>query len=143
MRMIIITWDKKMEEKTLNANARAVLEALKMDSHHPTALDLYEKVRLQRPRIGLATVYRILHQLSEQGLIREIGRDSECRYDANISRHDHAVCTICGTLLDVPVEITVAQDALQTAARASGIELRSYEVRMYGLCQKCQQSQQS
>lgn len=129
-----------MEEKTLNANARAVLEILKADHNHPTALDLYGKVRLLRPHIGLATVYRVLHQLSEQGIISEIGRDSECRYDANISRHDHAICTKCGALLDVPIEVVVAQEALQEAARASGIVLTSHEVRMYGLCQQCQQS---
>ncbi len=129
-----------MEEKTLNANARAVLEILKTDHNHPTALDLYSKVRLQRPHIGLATVYRILHQLSEQGIISEIGRDSDTRYDANTGRHDHAICTKCGALLDVPVEIVVAQEALRAAAQASGIVLTSHEVRMYGLCQQCQQS---
>jgi Fur family peroxide stress response transcriptional regulator len=129
-----------MEEKPLNTNARAVLEVLRAERGHPTALELYDKVRLLRPHIGLATVYRILHQLTEQGIIREIGRDAECRYDANIDRHDHAICTVCGALLDVPVEVNVASDALRTAAQAAGIELASYEVRIYGRCKHCQES---
>jgi Fur family peroxide stress response transcriptional regulator len=128
-----------MEEKTLHANARAVLEVLRETDTHPTALELYHKVRLLRPHIGLATVYRILHQLTEQKLICEIGRDAECRYDANTSRHDHAICTECGALLDVPVEVQIASESLRRAAQSAGLELSSHEVRMYGRCQACQQ----
>src|SRR5260370_37232972 len=77
-------------EHTLNTNAHAVLDVLRASQNHPTALEVYESVRRARPRIGLATVYRILHQLTEQGLIKELEYGSECsRYDAHIRRHDH------------------------------------------------------
>ena len=56
-------------KETMNANARAVLEAVRAGENHPTAQGVYEAVRSVRPQIGLATVYRILHQLAEQGLI--------------------------------------------------------------------------
>ena len=125
-------------KETMNANARAVLEAVRAGENHPTALAVYEAVRSVRPQIGLATVYRILHQLAEQGLIEELGQNAECRYDARIDRHDHAVCTNCGTLLDVPVEIHLPADVLQEAARVTGMKLRSHEVRIYGLCRSCQ-----
>src|SRR5437660_12808844 len=125
-------------EDTLNANARAVLDVLRASDKHPTALEVYEAVRAMRPRIGLATVYRILHQLTQQGRISALGRDMECRYDARTQRHDHAVCTECGALLDVPVDIRLSSETLQAAARAAGIELDSHEVRLYGRCMKCQ-----
>ncbi len=48
-------------EDILNTNARAILDAVQSSQKHPTALDVYESVRQVRPRIGLATVYRILH----------------------------------------------------------------------------------
>ncbi|MBV9230753.1 MAG: transcriptional repressor [Chloroflexi bacterium] len=124
-------------QEILNTNARAVLDVLQASAQHPTALEVYEAVRKTRPRIGLATVYRILHQLTEQGLIKELG-GSECsRYDARAFRHDHAICTECGALLDIPVEIGVSNEALQAAARAAGIDLGSYEVRLYGRCSAC------
>jgi Fe2+ or Zn2+ uptake regulation protein len=63
-------------EEILNTNARAVLEVLRVSQKHPTAFDVYEAVRLTRHRIGLATVYRILHQLTEQGLIKELAYGS-------------------------------------------------------------------
>lgn len=122
----------------LNANAQAILTILKESKRHPTAMEVYEIARGTRPHIGLATVYRILHQLSEQGIIKEIGRENECRYDAQTQRHDHAVCTGCGALLDVPLTIIVSQDALQEAARVTGIELDAHEIRIYGRCKNCQ-----
>ncbi|SRR5205809_1074368 len=125
---------------TLNTNAQAVLDVVKGANSHPTASDVYEAVRKTRPRIGLASVYRILHMLVEQGRIKEIRHNDEnCRYDARTDRHDHAVCTACGRLTDVPVEISVPQDILESAAKASGIVFNSYELRLSGLCLACSQ----
>ena len=123
----------------LNSNAQAVLDTVQGIYNHPTALEIYEAVKRVRPHMGLASVYRILHHLVEQGYIKVVGRNDESfRYDGNVSRHDHAVCTVCGALLDVPVEVTVPGEALQVAARAAGIELESHEVMLYGLCSSCQ-----
>ncbi|HET9921040.1 MAG TPA: transcriptional repressor [Ktedonobacteraceae bacterium] len=127
------------ETHNLNANAQAVLDVLRASEMHPTALEVYRLVKQQRPRIGLATVYRILHQLAEQGRIKELGRDADCcRYDARTTRHDHGICTQCGALLDIPVEIALPLETLQAAAQAAGIELGSHEVRLYGRCTTCQ-----
>ncbi len=129
-----------MKEK-LNANAQAVLETVRSTQNHPTALEVYEAVKRERPRIGLASVYRILHHLVEQEYIRELDLgDESSRYDGRTSRHDHAICRSCGMLLDLPVEVMLSQHALQDAARAAGIELESHEVRLYGLCTSCQKS---
>src|SRR5436190_5539773 len=133
-----------MREK-LNNNARAVLDVVETSAgRHDNlpAQEIYEVVRVVRPRIGLATVYRILHQLVAQGAIKEIGASSmggeASRFDGRVSRHDHAVCTNCGALLDIPVEVLISAEALQAAAQATGVELKSYEVRLYGLCSSCQ-----
>ena len=130
---------KLNSKEKLNSNAQAVLDIVHAEPDHPTALEIYEAVKRVRPRIGLASVYRILHHLVEQGYIAVVGRNDESyRYDGNVSRHDHAVCTDCGALLDVPVEVAVPGEALQRAARATGIELGSHEVILYGLCSSCQ-----
>jgi len=63
----------------LNANARAVLETLRASASHPTAQEVYDEVRQMRPRIGLATVYRILRQLAEQGVIKVWGMAASVR----------------------------------------------------------------
>lgn len=122
----------------LNRNALAVLEAVRAAQNHPTAQEIYEAVKAVRPQIGLASVYRILHMLVGQGYLKEVGRSDEgTGYDGRVSRHDHAICTNCGALLDVPVDVLVSTEALEQAALAAGITLRTYEVRLYGLCPSC------
>jgi Fur family peroxide stress response transcriptional regulator len=125
-------------KETLTDNARAVLHAVQASSHHPTAQEIYDDVRHTRPNIGLASVYRILHTLTAQGMIREVGRSDETRYDGQVARHDHAICTECGALIDLPTAIALAQENLETIAQAAGIALESYEVRLYGQCTACQ-----
>lgn len=129
-----------MREK-LNANAQAVLECVQKENRarvHPTALEVYEAAKRVRPHIGLASVYRILHQLVESDHIKEV-RDGEesCRYDSRTGRHDHAICTRCGILIDLPTDVLVSEQILSDAAHAAGIELNSHEVRLYGLCSSC------
>ena len=122
----------------LNRNAQAVLTTVQTAHNHPTAQEIYEAVKLTRPKIGLASVYRILHFLAREGYIKEVGRSDDCTgYDGRISRHDHAICTNCGALLDVPVDVLVSSEALEQAALATGIRLGTYEVRLYGLCPSC------
>ncbi len=134
-----------MVKSMLNENAQAIFDVVRGASNHPTALEVYEAVKQQRPRIGLASIYRILHNLVEQEYIHELRVDGEdfSRYDGRIERHDHAICRSCGRLVDLPVEIMLSQQDLQEAALAAGIQLETHEVRLYGLCTQCQEELQN
>jgi Fe2+ or Zn2+ uptake regulation protein len=126
----------------LNKNAKAVLDMVCATHNHPTTMEIYEAVKQVQPQIGLASVYRILHSLVEQEYIKELRHgDDTCRYDGHVARHDHAICTACGALLDVPINIPLTQETLETAAKAAGIELSSHELRLYGLCPMCKEKQ--
>jgi len=128
-----------MLKEKLNINAQAVLDVVRSVDTHPTAQEIYELVKQVRSRIGLASVYRILGHLVEQGHIKEISYGNESsRYDGRTSRHDHGVCTVCGSLLDLPIDVVLSQQVLQNAAQAAGIELDTHEVRIYGRCPLCQ-----
>jgi Fe2+ or Zn2+ uptake regulation protein len=131
-------WRLHMISEKLNSNAQAVLNAVQVAHNHPTALEVYEAVKPVRPHIGLASVYRILHHLSQQGYIKELERTEEGkRYDAHIERHDHAICAECGALLDIPIAVALPIEVLQAAASAADIELQSHELRIYGRCRAC------
>lgn len=122
----------------LTANAQAVLDAVRSTRDHPTANEIYEIVRQVRPNIGLASVYRILHSLVAMGCIKELQHTDESRrYDGHVERHDHAICTECGSLLDLPVEISIPEGDLHAAAATIGVELCSHEIRLYGRCAEC------
>lgn len=133
-----------MKEEKLNTNAQAILDVVLSLQTHPTALEVYEKVKQIRPRIGLASVYRILGHLVAQGYIKELQYgDESSRYDGRTTRHDHGVCTICGTLLDLPIDVAVPQLVLQHAAQTAGLELGTHEVRIYGRCSTCRAKETS
>ena len=125
----------------LQGHDLALLNALRAASNHPTTNDLYEQVRAQFPQIGLATVYRSLQRLEAAGHIFEVRRDRAGRhYDARTERHDHAICTFCGRMIDLPPAPAISLDTLSPlvhAARAAGISVASYEVRVTGMCTEC------
>src|SRR2546428_11883187 len=74
-----------------------VFEALQGDHSHPFAHEIYRRVHKKLPRISLATVYRNLHSLVEEGKIRTLLLDGQAaRFDPETSEHDHFVCERSG-----------------------------------------------
>jgi len=70
-------------------------------SVHPDAEQVYRSVRERMPTISQDTVYRTLWWLKEIGLIETLGSPRErTRFDANLNRHHHFVCTRCGLIQD-------------------------------------------
>ncbi len=133
-----------MTQGKLNTNAQAVLDVVRATQTHPTALEVYEWVKQVRPRIGLASVYRILGHLAEGGYIKELSYgDESSRYDGRTTRHDHGICTQCGALLDLPVEVPISDQVLQGVAQAAGLQFATHEVRIYGLCSSCRTNETS
>jgi Fur family ferric uptake transcriptional regulator/Fur family peroxide stress response transcriptional regulator len=119
---------------------QAVLDVL-VDAHdHPTATQVCERVRALHPGVGPATVYRTLGLLVADGQARifALGDGASARYDANIERHDHVVCTGCGAAMDVDTPLTESLVA-QMSAR-TGYDLTSYDLQFHGRCPSCQRS---
>jgi len=127
-------------DRRLTPQRRAVLEALRASVDHPTAADLYNRVRKVTPSIGAATVYRSLGVLVESGLALELnlGDGIAARYDANTQRHDHVVCDGCGRAVDV--DLPVPEDLTGTLAARTGFAITSYNLQFRGLCPACQTS---
>ncbi len=111
--------------------ARHILDALdRLD--HPTADEVFLEVRRHMPKVSLATVYRNLAQLVDDGdaRLRDIG--GQMRYDRNTHPHVHIHDTRTDRLLDVPLtpKLREALDEIATAYLAdhedSIIELRGH-----------------
>ena len=109
----------------------AILAAVCTTRTHPTADELYEKLRKEHPRLSLGTVYRNLNALAQKGDILRIrvpeGGD---RFDFRLDKHEHMVCDACGRAFDVDVNVSVD-------LRDSGVELRGYSLVFHGLCAGC------
>lgn len=111
---------------------REVLEA----GDHPDAERVFHGVRERMPTVSLDTVYRTLWWLKDLGLVTTLGPSRErARFDANLSRHHHFVCTRCGLTRDIHSDAFDSLDlpeSVQSLGRAESIRV---EVR--GLCIHC------
>jgi Fur family ferric uptake transcriptional regulator/Fur family peroxide stress response transcriptional regulator len=61
--------------------------------------------------------------------------DSASRYDRETERHDHAICTECGKLVDF--DLPEAAKLMETAARKSQFKAQSVHLTLRGQCPDC------
>src|SRR5207247_9823108 len=84
---------RRAARKRTTRQLEQVFKALQGDHTHPFAHEIYRRVHKKLPRISLATVYRNLHSLVEEGKIRSLLLDEQAaRYDPETSEHHHFVC---------------------------------------------------
>lgn len=115
-----------------------ILAELQRSKTHPTADELYERIKRKLPRISLATVYRNLEILSEAGLIRKLeisGRQK--RFDWDPVEHDHVFCTQCQRVDNIAAPGNVAPRLEPTQEK--GYRITGCRIEFFGLCPKCQQ----
>ena len=128
--------NKPTREPGLTRQRRVVFDVVRSGDHHPTAAEVFEAARKSLPGISFATVYNSLRYLKEQGMVREIAfGNGASRYDRETERHDHAICSACGKLVDFDLPGTVA--LISAAARASRFRAESVHLTLVGLCPKC------
>lgn len=124
------------EHLGLTKQRQAVLNVVRESEKHLTANEIFDNARALLPGISFATVYNSLRYLRIEGLIGEVsfGMDAT-RYDRNLMRHDHAVCTACGKLVDL--DLNIPDELVQTAAKHSNFRPESIELTLRGSCPDC------
>ncbi len=114
----------------------SILKTLQENVVHPTADFIYAKAKEENPNISLATVYRNLNQLAENGDIKKIsGLDNMTHFDHNTHKHFHFICTKCGKIFDVPYNI--APELGNRLAEQTGLTAETYDISFQGLCSDC------
>jgi Fur family ferric uptake transcriptional regulator len=115
-----------------------VLEYLASQPCCRGAQEIHEALRARGSRIGLASVYRMLDRLTEQGLVQriEIG-DGIVRYEpaGHGEHHHHLVCGDCGKV--EPFEDTRLEQAIEAVEERSGYSVVGHEVLLRGSCADC------
>lgn len=120
----------------LTRQRQVVLRVVGETQEHPTASEVFEQARKLLPTISYATVYNSLRYLKEAGLVLEITfGNGASRYDSETSRHDHALCTECGKLVDFDIAETV--ELMRSAARRTRFKPESIHLTLMGLCPDC------
>lgn len=130
----------------------AIVRELAADPTHPTAQELFERLRPALPTMSFATVYNTLDALASAGLCVALSLSpGASRFDPNMAAHHHAVCDRCGLVRDVPweprdpgassTERSGESFPAQLAA-APGFEVRAVERIYRGICAACAKGSQ-
>ena len=127
-----------IQDLGLTKQREVVLQAIREGEGHLTANEVFGAAKSLLPTISFATVYNSLRYLKDAGHIAEISfGNGASRFDRMTSRHDHALCTKCGRLVDIEMEHP--EQLVQTAARISNFEPESLEFTLRGICPECSQ----
>ena len=125
-----------IQDLGLTRQREVVLDVIWASHSHLTANEVFSEAKAKLPTISFATVYNSLRFLKEAGHIAEIHfGNGASRFDKCTHRHDHAMCTACGKLVDIEMEIPA--DIIKRAAKYSKFKPESLEFTLRGLCPEC------
>ena len=126
-----------------NTGLKATLPRLKIleifqvgKQRHMTAEDVFRVLLEERSDVGLATVYRVLTQFEQAGLLNRSNFESgKAVYELNEGQHhDHLVCLDCGQVEEFyDAEIEKRQHAV---AKAKGFAIADHSLSIYANCTK-------
>ena len=134
---------RPIEENLKSTGLKATLPRLKIlelfqksNQRHLSAEDIYRTVLEERSDIGLATVYRVLLQFEQAGLLKRSNFDSgKSVYELNEGEHhDHLVCLDCGRVeefFDAEIE-----DRQHQIAKLKGFEIADHSLSLYAHCKQ-------
>ena len=107
---------------------------------HMSAEDVYRKLLDAREEVGIATVYRVLTQFEQAGLvIRHHFESGRAVYELNDeAQHEHLICSRCEQVIEFKDAALVRR--LGKIARDAGFELQHHALYLYGVCEACQRS---
>ncbi len=103
---------------------------------HLSAEDVYKLMLNEDMDIGLATVYRVLTQFEQAGiLLRSNFESGKAVFELNEgSHHDHLVCLDCGRVEEFFDE--KIEDRQKKIAEEKGFQLEEHALALYGHCTK-------
>ena len=136
MPMISRRKQKKYDFK-LTPQRLAIMDYLRDNKEHPSALDVFKSISKKFPTISFATVYNTLEMLKKKGLVTELAIDTERkRFDPDTTPHHHMVCTKCGTIRDLHLEFS--PNIPETLTK--GFKIERIHMDVYGICESCKKA---
>lgn len=130
----------KQDKVRITHQREIILEELRAVTSHPTADELYDMVRQRLPRISLATVYRNLEWLTDQGMVQKIevgGRQK--RFDGNVTEHYHIRCLECGKVDDI--SLNPIENLEHQLEESTGYRILGHRLEFRGVCPQCNGSE--
>ncbi|MDD7457942.1 MAG: transcriptional repressor [Clostridia bacterium] len=113
-----------------------IYEVVYENPTHMTAEEVYVKMLKTNSTIGIATVYRNLAKLVEEGKVQKLtGLGDSDRYDADVKKHFHFYCTKCKKVYDLYYPEQENIDI--TVEKITGHKILNHDFVFSGICKDC------
>ena len=116
------------------AQRRAIQATFDRTEHPLTPAEVLQEAQRDVPALGIATVYRALKELAEDGIVVSVDLPGEAtRYERSGKKHHHHFhCRSCGRVFEAEGCTATLHKLLP-----KGFTLESHEVVLYGRCSQC------
>jgi len=102
---------------------------------HISIEDLFVFLQNKFPSISLATIYKNINKMCQKGFLSEVKiPDTKNVYELTKEDHAHIVCTQCGTILDIDIDISTT---LSDVKNTTKFNIVSSSVVFEGICPNC------
>lgn len=121
----------------LTPQRAAILRIFASSTDHPSIEQVYDQIKEQFPMMSLATVYKTVAVLKDQGEILELAfANGSTRYDGNHPHpHPHLICIRCHRIIDTE-GLSLDNSALEMADKY-GYRLITHRLDIFGICPSC------
>ena len=126
---------KLLKQKNLKITSHRlnIIKYLAEHDEHPTAEDIYSKLKDESPSLSKTTVYNALETLRKNGIVASITiSGTEHRYDIRSMMHHHFLCKKCGKIIDINISCKNIEKIKKYGHRVD--EIHGY---FKGLCKYC------
>lgn len=124
---------------------RLILDCIKSSGgRHMNVEEIYNLIRKHDEKISIATVYRNLRMLEQQGVVKKlyVAEDAPSFYELNDSdehTHHHLMCSRCGAILDFEEDLLGSLE--KKIEKTKGFKIKDHRVVFYGICKACQDAE--
>jgi Fur family peroxide stress response transcriptional regulator len=126
----------KQRDYRLTPQRVELVRLIAISEGHPSAAQLYERVRTRFPTMSQATVYKTLALLKEMNQVQEVDLHGDSHYDGNRpAPHPHLICMHCKRIMDAEMELSPG--LISQLEQASGYQIIRPQITFLGLCPDC------
>ncbi len=121
-----------LEESKLKITPQRLAILKELESRgHASIEEIYEKIKNSFPSISLATIYKNINALKEEGIICEVCLHQKPKYELKKDSHAHFICKKCGKVTDIPFSDIINKEIEKFYPDAQK------ELYIYGICREC------
>ena len=116
----------------LTAQREHVFHVLRAQTDHPTADEVYLRLKAEKPETSMATVYNTLDVLVRCGLVKQVNVDrAATRYCCNMEDHCHFYCEECGGVHDIEIDGGLREFPIRMPR---DLTVRQMDISIRGVC---------